>query len=204
MAQRIERLEAELRARPAAPRSEMPAPPTEPAPGPESPAPDPVPSPEAPVPPSQPPAAAAEHANGTSHPVAVAVAPSAGVELQLDELRTVWPAVIASLVASGNRICAAALAEARPVAVADGEVTVAFPPEADYHRRRADDEDYRACVAAALREVTGAKARVAYVRAEEVAGAAEAPSPTLAGDELVRTVVKEFDAEEIDPESEAR
>jgi len=206
MAQRIERLEAQLLARPAAaprsptptPRSETPTPPSEPAPGPESPAPDPVPSPEAPVPPSQPPAA-----NGTSHPVAVAVAPPPGVELELDALRSVWPAVIESLVASGNRICAAALAEARPVAVSDGEVTVAFPPEADYHRRRADDDEYRACVAAALREVTGAKARVAYVREEEVPGGREEAAPMLAGDELVQHVVAKFDAEEIDPESEA-
>jgi hypothetical protein len=157
-----------------------------------------VPSPEAPVPPSQPPAA-----NGTSHPVAVAVAPPPGVELELDALRSVWPAVIESLVASGNRICAAALAEARPVAVSDGEVTVAFPPEADYHRRRADDDEYRACVAAALREVTGAKARVAYVREEEVPGGREEAAPMLAGDELVQHVVAKFDAEEIDPESEA-
>jgi len=205
MAQRIERLEAQLRAGPAPPpRSEMPSPPSEPAPGPESPAPDPVPSPEAPVPPSQPPGAAPEQANGTSHPVAVAVAPPAGVELRLDELRTVWPAVIESLQASGNRICAAALADARPVAVANGEVTVAFPPEADYQRRRADDEEYRACVAAALREVTGAKARVAYVLEEATGAAAAEPSPVLAGDELVRHVMTKFDAEEIDPESEAR
>jgi DNA polymerase-3 subunit gamma/tau len=198
MAQRIERLEAQLRAGPAAPRAETPTPPSEPAPGPESPAPDPAPSPEAPVPPSQPPAA-----NGTSQPIAVAVAPAPGVVLELEELRSVWPAVIESLVASGNRICAAALAEARPVAVADGEVTVAFPPEADYHRRRADDDEYRACVAAALREVTGAKARVAYVRDEQVPAGQEEAAPMLAGDELVQHVVAKFDAEEIEPESEA-
>jgi hypothetical protein len=89
------------------------------------------------------------------------------------------------------------------VAVEAGQVTVAFPPDAEYHRRRADDDEYRACVAAALREVTGASARVSYVL-DEAPAVPEEPLPTLVGDELVRRVVTEFDAEEIDPESEAR
>ncbi len=226
MAQRIERLEAALAgasvtaaaAPPPAPAAESPWPPNEPAPGPESPspAPTPFPTPEAPVPPTDPPPdspppAAAEHANG--HAVAVAVAPPAGVELELDGLRTVWPAIIEAVKASGNRICAAALAEAQPVAVEGGWVTVAFPPGAEYQRRRADDDDYRACVAAALREVTGAKAQIAYVL-EDVPGAdaAVAPPPAMSEDELLRRFVAEFDAEEIlpdpdrtpGPESEAR
>jgi DNA polymerase-3 subunit gamma/tau len=228
MAQRIERLENALSGavaippRAAAPapapapaRAESPRPPSEPAPEPESPPPPPtpLPTPEAPVPPTDPPPVAAEHANGMTQPVAVAVAPPAGMELEIDGLRTVWPAIIKAVEASGNRICAAALAEAQPVAVEDGRVTVAFPPGLDYQRRRADDDEYRACVAAALREVTGAQAQIAYVL-EELPSADEAPAetPALSEDELVRRFVAEFDAEEIPPdpdptpgpESEAR
>ncbi len=209
LAQRIERLEAALAAASAGahapPRAESPAPPSEPAPGPESPPPPtPYPTPEAPVPPTDPPPAAAE-ANGAAHPVAVAVAPHGGPELELDGLRRVWPAVIEALLASGNRICAAALSEAEPVAVEDGRVTVAFPATADYQRKRADDEDYRACVAAALREVTGAQPRIEYVLADVARpGTAEHEAPPLSEDELVRRFVSEFDAEEIHPESEAR
>jgi DNA polymerase-3 subunit gamma/tau len=188
------------------PRAESPTPPSEPAPGPEAPPPTPLPTPEAPVPPSDPPPpAAAERANGTTHAVAVAVAPHAGVELELDSLRTVWPAIIEAVRASGNRICAAALSEAQPVAVADGQVTVAFPPGAEYQRRRANDDEYRACVAAALREVTGAKAQIAYVL-EEVPTAEEAAAaapPALSEDELVRRFVTEFDAEEIHPDPDS-
>ena len=198
MAQRIERLEAAL--------AESPAPPSDPAPVPESPPPPPTPfpTPEAPVPPSDPPPTAAE-ANGGTHPVAVAVAPPAGVALELEGLRTVWPAIIKAVEASGNRICAAALSEAQPVAVEDGRVTVAFPPGREYQRRRADDDEYRACVAAALREVTGAKAQIAYVL-EAVPSATEATAaapPELSEDELVQRFVAEFDAEEIHPDSEA-
>ncbi len=227
MAQRIERLEAALAAAAVAPppvppappvRAESPIPPSEPAPVPESPPPPPMPmpTPEAPVPPtdpppSDPPPAAATQANGETHPVAV-VAP-AGIELELEGLRTVWPAIIEAVMASGNRLCAAALSEARPVAVQDGRVTVAFPPGLEYQRRRADDDDYRACVAAALREVTGAKAQIAYVlEAVPAADEAETAPPAMSEDELVRRFVAEFDAEEIHtepepapgPESEAR
>jgi DNA polymerase-3 subunit gamma/tau len=114
--------------------------------------------------------------------------------------------------ASGNAICAAALAEAQPVAVEEGQVTVAFPPGAEYQRRKADDDEYRACVSAALRTVTGATARIAYVLQERASGAAAAAPPALSEDELVRRFVAEFDAEEIQPdpdptpgsESEAR
>ncbi len=209
LAQRIERLEAALAGASggayATPRAESPAPPSGPAPGP--PPPTPLPTPEAPVPPTDPPAEpppAAAEANGGSRPVAVAVAPHAGPELELDGLRLVWPAVIEAVLASGNRICAAALSEAQPIAVADGQVTVAFPAAADYQRKRADDEDYRACVAAALREVTGAQARIEYVLADvENPGEPPAETPSLSEDELVRRFVAEFDAEEIDPESEA-
>jgi DNA polymerase III subunit gamma/tau len=204
LAQRIERLEAAL-AGGVTVRAESPAPPSEPAPGPESPAP-PVPGPESPVPPSEPPpGTSSSSSNGTSRAVAVAVAPPAGRELELESLRTVWPAVVEAVKASGNALCAAALAGAQPVAVEDGQVTVAFPPGAEYLRRKAEDDDYRACVAAALRTVTGAKARVAYVLGEPAdAATTEAPAAALSEDELVRRFVAEFDAEEIHPESEAR
>ncbi|HEY0345756.1 MAG TPA: DNA polymerase III subunit gamma/tau [Solirubrobacteraceae bacterium] len=210
LAQRIERLEAALAG--ASVRAESPMPPSEPAPGPESPTPPaPVPSPDAPVPPSEPPPPAAR-ANGAAHAVAVAVPANAAPALELEGLRTVWPAVIEALKASGNAICAAALAEAQPVAVEEGQVTVAFPPGAEYQRRKADDDEYRACVSAALRTVTGATARIAYVLQERASGAAAAAPPALSEDELVRRFVAEFDAEEIQPdpdptpgsESEAR
>jgi DNA polymerase-3 subunit gamma/tau len=210
MAQRIERLEAALAAGAAA-QAEAPVPPSEPKPAPEPLAPTPLPRPEAPPPPSTPPAPEppplppAAQANGMTHAVAVAVPSRPGIELELDGLRTVWPAIIEAVKASGNRICAAALAEAQPVAVEGGQVTVAFPPGAEYQRRRADDDEYRACVVAALREVTGAKAQIAYVleevpTAEEAAAAAAAAEPPMSEDEVVRRFVAEFDAEEIHPE----
>ncbi|MGH2900065.1 MAG: hypothetical protein ACRDMZ_15425, partial [Solirubrobacteraceae bacterium] len=62
--------------------------------------------------------------------------------------------------------------------------------------------EYRACVAGAIRSLTGSTAQIAYVLADAPAAAPEeAAAPT--DDEWVRRFVAEFDAEEIDPESEA-
>jgi len=202
-----------------APGAESPVPPSRPAPGPESPAPPPAPAPEAPTPPSAPPpsqpparAEAAEpapHSNGAAHTVTVEapVAAAGGMPLELDGLRAVWPAVIET-VKSENALCAAVLAGAVPVAVDGDRVTIAFPPtdDANFLRRKAEDEGYRRCVATALRTVTGARAQIAYVLGElqhdDEGTTVIAEHPTA--DEWVRRFVAEFDAEEIlpDPDSD--
>jgi DNA polymerase-3 subunit gamma/tau len=224
LAQRIERLEAALAAAtspgeppppsppPPAPRAESPMPPSEPAPGPESPAPPSGPSPEAPRPPGDPAPTSATPApqmrreepaptNGAAHAVAFDTPPGAGPALELAGLRAVWPAVIEA-VRSENALCAALLAGTTPIAIDGTQVTVAFPPTDDYHRRKADDAGYRQCVAMAVRTVTGAKAQIAYVLAQAPPADAEEPAAAAqpTDDEWVRRLVSEFDAEEIIPD----
>ncbi|MFP5363068.1 MAG: DNA polymerase III subunit gamma/tau [Thermoleophilia bacterium] len=130
---------------------------------------------------------------------AVAVAPPQA--LDLDGLRAVWPAVLENVKGS-NALCAALLSETRPVCVDGDRITVAFAHDAAYLLRKADDEEYRACVAGAIRSVTGAKAQVAYVLAEPAA-AEQQPAVAPTDQEWVQRFVAEFDAEEIHPESEA-
>ena len=216
---RIERLEAAL-AGVAPMRAESPAPPSQPSPSPESPSPPPAPAPEAPVPPSEPPPASqpaqgsptepAARANGAAHVVAVAVPEVAGASsggdgpaLELDALRSVWPAVLETLKDS-NALCAALLADARPVAVEGDQVTVAIAPSAHFLRRNAEDESYRACVAEAVRTVTGSRARIAYVLgAAATEGEIEAGAPVPpTDDELVARLMAAFDAEEIHADSQ--
>ena len=192
--QRIERLEAALAAGAPAVQAQRPPPPP-PAPASESP---PAPPAESPPPPaSTPPPVAA--ANG--HTVAAAAGDHGGPLLDLDGLRTVWPAVIEA-VRSENALCAALLADALPVAVDGVQVTVAFAPTASFLLRKAEDDGYRKCVAAAVRTITGSRAQIAYVLAEpppeDRGGEVAAAPPTE--DEWVRRFVAEFDAEEILPE----
>lgn len=199
--QRVERLEAALRA------AESPAPPGQPAPAPEAPVPPVTPAPEAPQPPSTPAAAPApapppqaQTTRGGEGDGSGAVAVAAPAALELASLRAVWPAILESVKAA-NALCAALLDDARPIAVDGTRITVAFGHDAAYLLRKADDEEYRACVAEAVRAVTGAKAQVAYVL-DEPAGTQE-PAAAPTDQEWVQRFVAEFDAEEIHPESEA-
>jgi len=224
--QRIERLEAALRGAVAAPDAghaeaaaanapeatpssppaapsppmppgvaETPVPPSQPAPGPEVPGVggmQSAPPPEAPQPPSQ--------------PLAGAVAVAVPVALDLASLRAVWPAVLEELKSSGNTLCAHRLADTQPIAVDGTQVTVAFAPETesvDYNMRKADGDEDRACVAEAIRTLTGGtRPQIAYVLGAETA-AVQAPPAAPTDSEWVERFVAEFDAEEIHPESEA-
>jgi len=218
--QRIERLEAALAAGAPAVQAQRPPPP----PPPPAPASPPSPASEAPVPPppaqppppapasESPPAPPAESppppastpppvAAANGHTVAAVAGDHGGPLLDLDGLRTVWPAVIEA-VRSENALCAALLADALPVAVDGVQVTVAFAPTASFLLRKAEDDGYRKCVAAAVRTITGSRAQIAYVLAEpppeDRGGEVAAAPPTE--DEWVRRFVAEFDAEEILPD----
>ncbi|HEX4364514.1 MAG TPA: DNA polymerase III subunit gamma/tau [Solirubrobacteraceae bacterium] len=217
--QRVERLEHALRgvaqsapraeppasrAEPPASRAERPAgaaaPPPAPAPSTAAPAasvPPPT-GPAVPVVPDQPSPPAAEP-DAVQPAAAVAVA---DIALELRSLRAVWPAVLDGIRAGGNALCAALLADARPIAVDGTRVTVAFAPDGAYNLRKAEDDEYRACVAEAIRVVTGERPQIDYVLAEEHPAAAEPAAPPT-DSEWVERFVAEFDAEEIHPESEA-
>jgi DNA polymerase-3 subunit gamma/tau len=196
--QRVERLEAALRggSRPPAPESgpppppapESPAPPSEPAPEPRHPAPESTPAP--PAPPAPEPAAPAG-----------AVAVAAPAALDLERLRSVWPAVLENVKGS-NALCAALLTETRPIAVEGSRITVAFAHDAAYLLRKADDEEYRACVATAIHSLTGGTPQITYVL-DDAATTEPEPAAAPTDQEWVQRFVAEFDAEEIHPESEA-
>jgi hypothetical protein len=130
-----------------------------------------------------------------------AVAIADPVALELESLRAVWPAVLENVKAS-HALCAAVLSETRPVAVEGSRITVAFAHDAAYLMRKADDDEYRACVAEAIRALTGGTAQVAYVL-DEPGGTVEEPAAAPTDHEWVQRFVAEFDAEEIHPESEA-
>ena len=98
------------------------------------------------------------------------------------------------------------LVQARPVAVGDGELRVAFAASASFLKRKADDGAHRATVTAALRELTGdRRLRVAYELREELpeapdGGAEQAPRTE---EEWVARFMDEFDAEELPAQERA-
>ena len=91
---------------------------------------------------------------------------------------------------------AALLADARPVAVGQREVTVAFPSGAAFLKRKAEQDDHRRTAIEAFKAVTGQRLALRYELRED--GEEERESArTLSGEELVRRFLEEFDAEEI-------
>ena len=115
------------------------------------------------------------------------------------ELRTAterWPAVI-ELVKQGNAMVAALLADARPVAVSERELTVAFPAGAAFLKRKAEQDDYRRTAAEAFRTVTGHTLMLRYELREHEPADEQPGETVLSGEELVRRFLEEFDAEEI-------
>ncbi len=131
--------------------------------------------------------------------VAAATQPAPVGEVDLDGFRALWPAVV-DTVRVDNSMLAAALAEARPVAVAGGEALLAFPAGATFSKRMADSEEHRRVVAEATRSLLGAQLRPRYELREldetEPGLTAEA-APELTDAELVARFVTEFDAEEL-------
>jgi hypothetical protein len=103
---------------------------------------------------------------------------------------------VIDLVRTDNAMLAGALEAARPVAIDDASLTLAFPSGASFLKRKAEQDDYRRAAAEALRAVTGRRLALRYELRDVDEG--EAPVGTvLSGEELVRRFVEEFDAEEI-------
>jgi DNA polymerase-3 subunit gamma/tau len=115
---------------------------------------------------------------------------------ELDSLVASWPAVI-DVVRQSNAMLAALLADARPVALAERDVTIAFPTGAAFLKRKAEQDDHRRATAEALRSVTGTALALRYELRDEGPVPAAEDEPSVTGEELVRRFVEEFDAEEV-------
>ena len=166
---RIERLEQALEGRRPAPPAATPAA----APAPVSPEPEPEPAPPEPEP----------------------APPTNGGVVNLPGLLSSWPAVV-GIVGGVNQMLAAALQGARPVALSERDLTIAFPPGAAFLKRKAEQDDHRRIAADAVRKVTGAALALRY-ELREVEDDAEPEAATLSGEELVKKFLDEFNAEEL-------
>jgi DNA polymerase-3 subunit gamma/tau len=202
---RIERLEASASGEaPAAPRPVAPAPPSpeeeqaEPASRPEPAAAAPADSVDEPPPPVR----ATNGGGGAGLAVAVAVATdvdeaepaiAASVELDFDSLSGLWPAALEAIRAE-NRLLAAVLVDARPVATLAGKLVLGFPPSAAFLRKKAEDRANLATVSEALRALSGQAVGVTYDWREEDEAAPAAPTSE---EEWIERFKAEFEAEEL-------
>ena len=211
LAQRLERLErgaaipaAEAAAAPSDPAAAAPA--DEPAPEPEPPAAD-EPSAVAAI--AQGAVATADEVRSRAGEVAGEAAASVGARAQaageaidLERVAGLWPSVLDHVIQSGAGLLAAAIGDARPVAV-DSERSVlelGFPSSSAFNRRTAEVKENRDRVVEALRSVLGTTLRPVYVTLDsqpdpEAGAEGEGAEVPPGEDDLLERFVSEFDAE---------
>jgi DNA polymerase III subunit gamma/tau len=125
-------------------------------------------------------------------------APQTAGAVELDQLKALWPAV-AEAVTRDNGMLGAAIGAAAPIAVEADRLTIAFPTDAAFVKKKA--EANRDLVATAVRGLTGHSLALAFELSDEAAPAGPA---TLDHDQLIERLRAEFGAEEIfeDPDEE--
>jgi hypothetical protein len=116
----------------------------------------------------------------------------------LESLRSQWPAVV-ELIRGEHSLLWACIADARPVAVEDGELTLGYASDAVFHKKQAESADHRHALSEALRSVTGAPWRVAYELREGLAS--EGHTEAGSEEQWVARFMEEFDAEELSEEA---
>jgi DNA polymerase III subunit gamma/tau len=110
-----------------------------------------------------------------------------------EAMKDLWPAIV-DLVRSSHALLGAVIEDATPVALQDGELTLAFAPSSSFKKKKAEDAGNRAAIGEAIAALTGQKLRVRCELREDLEqdGAGDG-----AEEELLRRLIAEFDAEEL-------
>ncbi|HYC82085.1 MAG TPA: hypothetical protein VEB65_09880, partial [Solirubrobacterales bacterium] len=128
-------------------------------------------------------------------PASVAVA-----DLDLGQLRRVWPSVLDELAKTAPAL-AATFEGARPVGIGEGGPEIGFPADASFNKRKAEAPERREAVVAAFAAVVGSPLKPTYVtleRDDEAPPDVPAPGSEELDEEAILAKVKsEFGAEEV-------
>jgi DNA polymerase III subunit gamma/tau len=159
-------------------------------------------TPSAPAPSSASPPGAStpkRQAPKTNASAAVAPQPEAVGAIELGQIVSLWPAV-AQAVGEENGMLSAALSAATPTALEADRLTIAFPSDAAFVKKKA--EQGREIVAGAVRGMTGQALSLNFELSDAVVP--PAGPATLDHDQLIERLRAEFDAEEVfeDPDEE--
>jgi DNA polymerase-3 subunit gamma/tau len=114
-------------------------------------------------------------------------------DFDLDRVVHLWPAAL-EVIGQDNELLGAALAEAKPHALDNGRLVIAFPPGSEFIRKKAEAK--REVVQRAIHGLTGARVAIAFETSEHVAPPLE---KKLSTDELIESVKRDFAATEVDP-----
>jgi DNA polymerase-3 subunit gamma/tau len=137
-------------------------------------------------------------------PVPAEPAATSAEAADLAQVTRIWPSVLAKLDAKSPAL-KATFDGARPVAIDDEGLTIGFPPDQPFNKRKAESPDRRQELIDAFVAVIGEPIAPKYVLLEEGEAAAAAPPPDTPApgsgeideDELLERLKSEFDAEEV-------
>jgi DNA polymerase-3 subunit gamma/tau len=163
------------------------------------------------VPPTAPPAAevppvdapdseASKEAGEPDEPSASEAEDSPGGQLDIEQITRAWPAVLDQLMQTAPAL-AATFEGARPVDFDSGEqaITIGFPADHIFNKRKAEAPDKREQMAEALRVVLGEQLHPIYAVLDGEEAPVEAPveEGEVDHEALVEKIESEFDAEEV-------
>ena len=135
-----------------------------------------------------------------------ATGPAGQSDLDLEQVTRIWPSVLDRLLQTAPAL-AATFEGARPVGLDEEGLTIGFPANATFNKRKAEAPDKREQLADALEGVAGERLRPVFALldgegSEEGEGAEAAPAAAEAApaddhDALLEKIKSEFDAEEV-------
>jgi len=117
--------------------------------------------------------------------------------VNLAQVKEAWQRTILPAVEQRSIPAASVYREARPAGLADDVLELEFPPEADFHRKLAEEPKNATLLADALYEVTGRRLGVAFAVGERTQAAVEEETPASEED-IVELVKQTFDAREVE------
>jgi DNA polymerase-3 subunit gamma/tau len=120
----------------------------------------------------------------------------AAATLSVSDLDALWPAVHES-VRTEHELLGAVFNEAIPVYLTDEELTLAFPPTATFHKRKAEDPANRATLIDILRRLTGRRYLVSFELREDLPSQEGSNGRPPTEEEIMARLVAELDAEEL-------
>jgi len=144
----------------------------------------------------QPVRAAVNVVGGSAAAVAAVASPDLETQpeqaIDLERVRSLWPSV-AEAVGEQNAMVGALMSRAVPSALEDDRLTIAFPLDAAFLKRKA--EANRELLLGALRSFTGRGLAVAFELSDQVVQ--ERAPRTLGEEELLQRLKRDFGAEEV-------
>jgi DNA polymerase-3 subunit gamma/tau len=140
----------------------------------------------------------------SEEPGAMSVAPATSEESSVapagtavsSDLAGLWPAVHESVRAE-HGLLGAVLSEAAPTTLTEQELTLAFPPTAAFHKRKAEDPANRATLIEALQRLTGRRYRISFELREDLPAQDGQDGSPPTEEEIMARLVSELDAEEL-------